>query len=60
MNNEEFYAWLEEAGERELREILDAAINRFHELHPNYELLLVPLPLDGDRQSILQQIIRMI
>ena len=44
MNKELAYEFIEEADKREIMEILDAAVNRFWELHDDWDLMLITLP----------------
>ena len=40
MDREEVYEFIEEADKREVMELLDAVINRFRELHEEYDLVV--------------------
>ena len=57
MDEERFYAYLEEMDHRELMQALDAAVNRFHELHPDRELVLIALPMGEGRHEALDRIV---
>ena len=56
MDKEQFYEYLEEMNHRDLMQALDAAVNRYHELHPDRELVLISLPTGEGRQAELDQI----
>ena len=60
MDKEKFYEYLEEADEREIMEILDAAVNRFRELHHDRELVVISLPKGDARQAELNRVIHML
>ena len=60
MNREMVYEWIEEADSRENMEILDAAVNRFRELHADWELVLSTLPKGPQRNAQLEKIIKML
>ena len=57
MDKELAYEFIEEADKRELMEILDAAVNRFRELHDDWDLMLITLPIGEGRQETLEQVI---
>lgn len=57
---EKVYEWIEEADSRENMEILDAAVNRFRELHADWELVLFTLPKGPQRNAQLEMIIKML
>lgn len=60
MDREEVYEFIEEAGKREIMELLDAVINRFRELHEEYDLVVISLPVGGDRKMQLERVIEML
>lgn len=60
MDQEKVYEYLEEADKREIMELLGAAINRFHELHEDRELIVISLPKGSSRKSELDRIIELI
>ena len=57
MNKELAYEFIEEADKREIMEILDAAVNRFWELHDDWDLMLITLPKGEGRQETLEKTI---
>jgi len=57
---EKVYEWIEEADSRENMEILDAAVNRFRELHADWALVLFMLPKGPQRNAQLEKIIKML
>lgn len=50
MDKERVYEYIEESGKRELMEIMDAVINRFRELHEDWELMVLTVP-SGERRA---------
>ena len=60
MDREEVYEFIEEADKREVMELLDAAINRFRELHEAYDLVAATLPVGENRKKQLESIIEML
>lgn len=57
MDKEQFYEYLEEMNHRDLMQALDAVVNRFHELHPDRELVLISLPTGEGRWAELERIV---
>ena len=51
MQKELAYEFIEEADKREIMEILDAAVNRFWEIHDDWDLVMITLPKGEGRQE---------
>ena len=62
MDKEKVYEYIEEADRRETMEILDAAVNRFRELHDDQELILLTLPKNdpAERSRLIAQMADML
>lgn len=57
MDKERVYEYIEESGKRELMEIMDAVINRFRELHEDWELMVLTVPTGERRAETLARIL---
>lgn len=57
MDKERVYEYIEESGKRELMEIMDAVINRFRELHEDWELMVLTVQTGERRAETLARIL---
>lgn len=57
MDKERVYEYIEESGKRERMEIMDAVINRFRELHEDWELMVLTVPTGERRAETLARIL---
>lgn len=57
MDKERVYEYIEESGKRELMEIMGAVINRFRELHEDWELMVLTVPTGERRAETLARIL---
>jgi len=62
MDEEMIYEFIEEADHTTTMELLDTVVNRFRELHDDWELILLTLPKKDqkERRRLLKQAIRML
>ena len=62
MGEEFVYEYIEEADRQQIMELLDAVINRFRELHDDWELILLTLPKkdEPERYRLLERVYRML
>ena len=62
MDEDLIYEFIEEADHTRTMELLDTVINRFRELHDDWELILLTLPKKDrkERHRLLEQAIQML
>lgn len=62
MDEDMIYEFIEEADHTTTMELLDTVVNRFRELHDDWELILLTLPKKDqkERRRLLKQAIRML
>jgi len=62
MDEDLIYEFIEEANHRRTMELLDTVVNRFRELHDDWELILLTLPKKDrkERRRLLEQAIKML
>ena len=62
MNEDMIYEFIEEADHTRTMELLDTVVNRFRELHDDWELILLTLPKKDrkERRRLLEQATQML
>ena len=62
MHEDQIYEFIEEADSARTMELLDTVVNRFRELHDDWELILLTLPKNDrtERKRLLKQAVQML